>query len=275
VAQLLEVCQRHIIDRVASPIDWSRFWRTPGQRRFERSRDALYRIVDELCAQRARRTDDPPDLYSVLMASGLPHQVLRDQLITLFLVGHETSASTLTWLFYALARHPAIADAVARESAAALARGPLTAQRLPELELTRRVVKEALRLYPAAPFMGREAIADDELAGYHIPKDTVVVMSPYATHRRPDLWPDPERFDPDRFTPENVARQLPNQFIPFLEGPRACIGRHLAMWELEIGLATIAARYRLTLVDDAPVDPIALISLRPSRPVVMRVEERT
>ncbi len=213
------------------------------------------------------------DLYSVLTATGLPPEVIRDQLLTLFLVGHETSASTLTWIFYALAEHEAIDRQVAEESRRVLAE-PLTLKRLDRLELTTRVIKEGLRLYPAAPFMGREAIEDDELAGYRIPKDTVVVMSPFATHRRPDLWPDPETFDPERFTPENAARQLPHQFVPFLEGPRACIGRHLAMWELQAGVAMIADKFRLRLTDDAPIDPISLISLRPSRPVIMRVEKR-
>lgn len=270
----LEVCQRHVIHRVASPIDWAKFLPTFGERRFKKSLAALYLIMDELLARRARRADAPPDLYSILQPSGLPAEVIRDQLLTLFLVGHETSASTLSWIFYALAKDGALDARVAAEAQRVLAE-PLTLARLDTLELTTRVVKEGMRLYPASPFQGREAIEADTLGGYHVPKDTVVVLSPYATHRRPDLWPDPLTFDPDRFLPERVARHIPHQYIPFLHGPRACIGLHLAMWELQVGLAAITARFRLRLVDEkTPIVPISMISLRPSRPMVMRLEKR-
>ena len=270
----LNVCQRHIIDRVVSPIDWARFLPTPGERRFKKSLAALYGIIDELVARRSKLVGERHDLYSVLEPTGLPPDVLRDQLMTMFLVGHETSASTLSWIFYALATHPEIDARLAAESQAVLAEGPLGLKRLERLEYTTRVAKEGMRLYPPAPFQGREAIEADELGGYHVPKDTVVVISAYATHRRPDLWPEPLVFDPDRFAPERAAKHLPHQYIPFLQGPRACIGQHLAMWELQVGLAMIASRYRLRLVDERPITPVALISLRPSRPVVMRVEKR-
>ena len=134
--------------------------------------------------------------------------------------------------------------------------------------------KESLRLYPPGGIFGRKAIADDELGGYRIPANSLIIVSPYATQHHPDYWPDPERFDPERFTPERSADRSHYAYFPFSSGPRMCIGSSFAMMEAQLILATIAQRYQLRLVPGHPVEPQMKVTLRPKFGLRMTIHER-
>ncbi len=197
---------------------------------------------------------------------------VRDEVLTLFVAGHETTATSLAWSLYLLARHPAV-YARARAEADALGRPPRH-EDLPRLGLAQRVFKEALRLMPPVPMFLRDARDGLDLGGYRLPPGSVMVLSPYITHRRADLWPDPERFDPERFTPEAEASRSKHAFIPFSGGPRVCIGNHFALMEGALVLATLLQRADFELVTDAPVEPEVHATLRPKGGVPMRVRLR-
>lgn len=256
----LDVCQRQIVARGLALVDLAKWIDTPGERRFKRSLRALQQIIDAMITERSRLTPAVPDLYSLLTTEGYPHERLRDQLLTLFFVGHETTAIALTWFFVCLAWDPQLDARLASEPASS--------------PLLRQTIDETMRLYPSIGFMGREAIEEDRLGGFTIPKDSIIVLCPYATHRRADLWEDPLKLDPSRFAPGRREQIPVGAHIPFAMGPRGCIGVHFAMLELETVISTLLPRFRFELTSQEPIRPIPLVSMRPSRPVRMRVLAR-
>jgi len=232
---------------------------------------------------RARRASgkSPGDLLSVLLAavdegSGarMSDQQLRDEMMTLFLAGHETTAVALTWTFYLLSRHPDVQAKLFDELHRALAGRVPSVSDLPNLPYTEMVIREALRLYPPAPGLAREPIEDVTIGGYRVPKGSLLSANTYAIHRDGRFFPDPERYDPDRFAAGWEERIPRYAYLPFGAGPRACIGSGFAMMEARLILATVAQSYKLSLVPGETVKPIQLVTLRPSGPVRMRVERR-
>lgn len=178
---------------------------------------------------------------------GLSDQQARDEVVTIFFAGHETTAATLAWAFYLLSQHPGV-EARLRAEVESVLRGrrPSFAD-LPSLVYTQQVINEVLRLYPAAYLFAREAVVDDVLDGYHIPANTLIFISPFVTHRDPKYWPDPERFDPDRFGQEQVASRPRQLYYPFGEGPHVCIGNNFAVMEMQLILAMALQRFRFEL----------------------------
>ncbi|MEO6951389.1 MAG: cytochrome P450 [Polyangia bacterium] len=195
---------------------------------------------------------------------------VRDEVLTLFVAGHETTATALAWSIYLLGRNPDIYDA-AQAEADALGHTP-TAADLPRLPLMLRIFKESLRLYPPVYFDGRQAASATSLDGVECPAGTVVMFSPYTLHRRPDLWADPERFDPDRFLPEAEAARSRYAWLPFGAGPRICIGMGFALMEGQLILARMLQRARYTLLADEVPEPSA--TLRPRHGVPVKVTLR-
>ncbi len=218
----------------------------------------------------------PKDLLSRLLAardedgSRMSDKQVRDEVLTLFVAGHETTAAGLSWALYLLARHPRIQEAIERE-VDAIGAEP-TARDLPRLGLSLRVFKEALRLYPPVYIFARQASSNTTLGGYPMARLTVALVSPYALHHRADLWPDPERFDPERFLPEAEAVRSRLSWMPFGAGPRVCIGNHFAMMEGQLVLARLLHRFRFERGPDTPPDPGA--TLRPTGPMPVRVTLR-
>ncbi len=197
---------------------------------------------------------------------------VRDEVLTLFVAGHETTATALAWAVYLLGKHPEIYAAAERE-ADALVHAPTVAD-LPRLGLALRVVKEALRLYPPVYLDARQAIGDTTLDGVAIREETVALFSPYALHRRPDLWPDPERFDPDRFLPAAEQKRSRYAWLPFGVGPRVCIGMGFALMEGQLLLARLLQRFRFELMgEEEPSTRSA--TLRPKHGVRVRVHARS
>jgi len=237
----------------------------------------LDETVQAMIDDRRAHPTEHADLLSRLLevrdeddGAGMSDKQIRDEILTLFVAGHETTATALAWSMYLLTRHPAI-YAAAQAEADALGAAPTVAD-LPKLPLMLRIFKEALRLYPPVYFDGRQALDDTSLDGVACPEGTVVVFAPYALHRRPDLWPDPERFDPDRFLPAAEATRSRYAWLPFGIGPRVCIGMGFALMEGQLILARMlqTARYELA----APDEPDTSATLRPKHGMKMRVHLR-
>lgn len=205
-------------------------------------------------------------------ARAMSDKQVRDEVLTLFVAGHETTATSLAWSVYSLCRDPAIYEQAQREVDALP--GPPTAADLPRLPYTLRVFKEALRLYPPVYFDGRQADEATELDGVDYPEGTVALYAPYSLHRRPDLWPQPERFDPDRFTPEAEAARSRFAWLPFGVGPRVCIGMGFALMEGQLVLARLLQRASFELLSSVAEAPEPSATLRPSTGIRVRVRLR-
>jgi cytochrome P450 len=226
----------------------------------------IYALID---ARRGHESEHH-DLLSMLMLAKdesngehMSDQQLRDEVMTLFLAGHETTAVALSWTLYLLSQHPEAESRLRGELGQTLdGRNPSLAD-LPSLLYTRASLDESLRLYPPAWVTERKALGEDEVCGYRLPAGTTVVVSPYVTHRHPQLWPDPDSFEPQRFLNGHPADRPRYAYFPFGGGPRQCIGNYFALIEAQLILAMILQRYRLTLAPGWRVEPEPLITLRP------------
>jgi cytochrome P450 len=231
---------------------------TPRNRRFQRVSAELYAIVERILARRAGHlAGDNDDMLSRLHAARDPEtgqplspQEIRDQVLVFLLAGHETTAGALAFTLHLLGRHPEIQDRVATG----------------DPDLVRATLLEGMRLYPPAHTTERRAVVDTEIAGHRIPRGTPVLVSPWVTHRHPDFWPDPERFDPGRFLGERDRDRPRYAYFPFGGGPRSCIGEHFAMLEATVLLQALLRRHRVESLD-ARMRLQPLITLRPAEPV--------
>jgi len=211
--------------------------------------------VDRLLTERGRAPDaEPKDLLARLIAArdtetggGMTAQEVRDQVVTIFMAGHETTAQALAWTWYLLSQHPAAEAKLHEELASVLEGRTPRHDDVANLPYARMVLEEAMRLYPPAHTLGRQPIAADEVSGHRIPAGSTVLIVPWMLHRKPSLWERPDRFEPERFSPERAAARPRFTYLPFGAGPRICIGAAFAMEEGILILATIAQRYRLRL----------------------------
>lgn len=194
---------------------------------------------------------------------------VRDHVATFLLAGHETSALGLTWALYLLSENPDAETAIRAEIAEVLEGARPTSADLPRLRFTEMVIRESMRLYPPIPAIAREAVHDDVIAGFEIPAHTILRIKPTLLHRHPEFWADPDRFWPERFSPERAAAHSQWAYIPFGAGPRTCIGNHFAMMEMKLALAMILRAVRLRPVQAGRVDVVSFFSLRPREPLWM------
>jgi cytochrome P450 len=266
--------------RLASFFDIPLFIPTPFNRRFTQSIATLDRLIYQLIRERRNQQNGKADLMSKLLAArdeetgeGMSDRQIRDEVITVFFAGHETTAEALTWAWYLLAQNPEAEQRLHTELRVLGGRTP-TVQDLPNLPYTRMVIEETLRLYPPVWTFPRQAIQPDQLQGYDIPGGSLIFPSQYLTHRHANFWENPEAFEPERFTPKCQAQRPRHAYYPFGGGARTCIGIHFAMQEACLVLATVAQRYRLRLVSTPPIEPRSVITLHPSQPVQMRIELR-
>jgi cytochrome P450 len=197
--------------------------------------------------------------------------MLRDETITAFVAGHETTARTLSFAWYALASNPHAAERLHEELDRVLGGRLPTVGGLRQLPYTLQVLKEVLRLYPAAPFYARDALGADQLGGYDVPKGAGIMLSPYYTHRHPQFWDEPDRFDPDRWTREREAMIHGHQYHPFAAGPRICIGNNFSLLESHLLLAILAQRFAPRLRDgyQAKWEMLGVLSLKGGLPMVI------
>jgi cytochrome P450 len=267
----------------ASPValfPWLQWLPTPGNRRYRQAVRELNGIIADTIARRRGAGPDGDDLLSRLLTERdedgkqMTDQELRDEVVTLFLAGHETTALALSFCFYLLAQHPEAAARLCAELDEVLGERAPTVADVPRLRYTDWVVKESMRLYPPAPSIGREALNDCEIGGYHVPKGAQIALSQWVVHRDPRWYDDPEAFKPERWD-NDLARRLPRcAYFPFGDGPRICIGNHFALMEAVLILATIARRCCLTLVPGYRLELLPSITLRPKRGMPMVLTER-
>ena len=244
---------------------------TSWNRRVKGARLRLDQILHDIIKQRRATGADRGDLLSTLMrardegdGSGMTDRQLRDEAMTLFLAGHETTANALSWTWYLLAQHPEVEAKLAAELGRVLGDRPPRAADLPQLVYAERVILESMRLYPPVYGFGRRALRDCVIGGYDVPANTTVFMSQWVTHHDPRFFDRPDEFKPDRWA-DDLARRLPKYaYFPFGGGPRVCIGNTFALIEAMLVLATVVPRFRFTLVPGHPVKPWPSVTLRPA-----------
>lgn len=239
----------------------------------------LNRLIGRLIAERKTSGEDRGDLLSMLIASrdeqgGMDDEQIRDEVMTIFLAGHETTANALSWAGYLLATHPGYYDRLQAEVDEVLGGRTPTVADLPQLAFTQQVFKETLRLYPPAYMTLRRTVRDTALDGYPIARGTLVLVDLYTMHRRADYFAQPEQFDPDRFSPEREKLMPKGAYLPFGTGPRVCIGNGFAMMEGQLILATLAQHVRLRLAEGQQVKTEAAVTLRPKGGLKMWVERK-
>ncbi|HYE64038.1 MAG TPA: cytochrome P450 [Pyrinomonadaceae bacterium] len=252
----------------------------PVNRRARKAVRQLDGIIHRIIQHRQASAEDTGDLLSMLLAARdetgdrLSEQQLRDEVITFFFAGHEATGLTLSWAWYLLAQHPRVEEKLVAELRAVLGGRAPSAADLPSLRYTAMVVKEALRLYPPAWAIGRESLRDRVVGGYDVPAGTQLIMSQWVTHRDPRYFECPEDFRPERWTDDSI-KQLPRYaYFPYGGGARVCIGNAFAEMEMVLLLATIAQRFRLTLVTDQQVAPLPTFALVPKDGIRVVVTER-
>ncbi|RZS45232.1 cytochrome P450 [Herbihabitans rhizosphaerae] len=289
VAPTMDLLMDRMIRVTSNPLFWItpnyHEWRTPNRRKADAAKARLDAIVDRMIADRKRRGsgdgDGDGDLLDMLLAArdaesgtAMSEQQVRDELMTFMVAGHETTANTLVWTFSLLSTHPEARRRLESEVDSVLAGRVPDADDADKLEWTNAVVSEALRLYPPAWTLEREAIADDEVDGVRIRAGSMVATPPWLVHRHPEHWTNPEGFDPERFLPEAARGRHKFAYLPFGGGRRQCVGSGFAMLEAVLILAVITQRYRLDLAPGVRPRPDPMITLRPRGKVPMTVRAR-
>lgn len=283
IGEALTIALHHITEQITAFIPLPITWPTSSNLRFRKALTYLDATIARMIEERRSNYQDRNDLLSLLLqakdegdGSGLTDKQIRDEVMTLFLAGHETTAVALTWTWYLLTQHPEIYAKVLNEVDTVLKGRAPTVADLPNLPYTLQVLKEALRLYPPVHSIGRLTAVPIKLGNYSLPAGVIVGVCFYLIHRRPDYFPDPERFNPDRFTPEAEQRLPRFAYMPFSAGPRNCLGSQFAMMEGHLILATLAQHVTFKLASDAGqnIAPNPLITLRPKSSIKMIVQRR-
>jgi cytochrome P450 len=241
---------------------------------------SLTKLVAELIERRRREPEAHFDFLAMFMATrdrdtdeAMSDKEMIDEVLTLIVAGHETTAAALTWTWYLVSRHPEVAERLQAE-ADAIGSARLRLDAAESLHVAHGVIQEALRLYPPGWLLTRRTLEADELGGYAVGPRTDVFICPYLLHRHPAFWSDPETFSPDRFAAADAAERHRFSYIPFAVGPRHCIGEGMAMFEMLVHVSRMSQRFRLTRAGDEPIELEAQINLRPRSNLMMTVTPR-
>ncbi|MGW6915275.1 cytochrome P450 [Kitasatospora sp. NPDC054939] len=283
VHRYFPVLGEYVRSRGFAMVRLPRTWPTPGNRRGEEARRELYGICDRVIAARAARPEGgrsgDEDLLDLLAhargedGEALDATELRDQVLIFLLAGHETTATSLAFSLHLLAQHPEARRRAQEEADSVLAGRLPQASDLEALPYLTRVIKESMRLYPAAALVGRRSVAESVIGGHVVPAGSQVLLAPWVTHRHPDHWEKPEAFDPDRFLPEAEKARHRYAWYPFGGGPRACIGQHFSMLESVLALGSLLREFDLEAVDrEVPLS--VAITLRAEGPMRIRLTPR-
>ena len=262
---ILTYLSRWIASVVPLPLTW------PHHRRYHQAIHQLDSVVQRIITERRAHPEERGDLLSLLMhaqdeddGAFMTDAEVRDEIMSILLAGHETTANALTWAWYLLMQHPAWYDRLCAQVETVLAGRTPGVEDLPRLQLAQRIFKETLRLYPPASLVNREVIAPIAIDGHTLTPGMTIFISLYALHRRPDSFPNPDTFDPDRFVSDAEKTWPRMAYIPFAGGTHICIGNHFALLEGSLILATLAQRVRFSLAEKVAVRPIMEVTLRPS-----------
>ncbi|MGZ3457717.1 MAG: cytochrome P450 [Archangium sp.] len=253
---------------------------TKYDRDFRRARRTMFRVVDEIIAEKRAHGGESEDLLSMLMhardedtGEQMTDAQLRDEVVTMVLAGHETTALALSWAWVLLAQHADAGKKLREELERVLAGRTPTAADVPQLPYTRSVIDEALRLYPPAYILNRRVKENDVICGHRIHKGSVIVITPVVLHRHPAWWERPDEFIPERWADAEAEKKRPRfAYLPFSGGPRQCIGNNFALMEAVLLLATLAQRFDPRLLADYTPRPEFLVTLRPSEGLPMRLD---
>ncbi len=277
VGQLVTSMLHHANETTRRLVQLPAWVPTARQRQAQKTVRDLHALVQKIIDERRRSGKDHGDLLSMLLltrdesGAGMSDTQVRDEVLTMILAGHETTANTLAWALSLLAKNPATAAALHTEVATVLRGRPPTLADLPQLPLIDYVIKESLRIYPPAPVFTRQPVAATELGGYAIAADAILVTSPYFLHRDPRFFAEPLRFWPERWA-AGLERALPRcAYFPFGAGPRVCIGQQFALMESRLLLALLVARFRFSLAPGQVVEEEAAVTLRPKTGLRMRL----
>jgi len=254
----------------------------PGDREYRRAVETLDGVVEEIVAERrgteGTEANGPMDLLSALLrAQSRGEQTdtqLRDEVVTMLLAGHDTTALTLSYTWYLLAKHPQARSRIHDEIDSVLGGDSATMDDVREFEYLEWVIDEAMRLYPPVYTIFREPTTDVELSGYAIPEGSALMLPQWAVHRSPRFWDDPDSFEPERWRRERVSERPRFAYFPFGGGPRHCIGKHLAKLEAQLILATVASQYELDDAREGPLEFRPSLTMHPKDGMPMRVRER-
>ena len=238
------------------------FLPTRNNQRYKRAIRTFDEFIYPLINERRQSPQTHDDLLAMLMHADLTDKEMRDEIFTMFVGGHETASNVLSWTLYLLSQHPPIVKKLRAEVAEILKGKPPQLSDVKALSYTQMVLKESMRLFPPAWIIERNTIDEEAIDGYVIPKNSLLLIIPYLTHRRDDLWDNPEDFNPERFSPEQEAKRPRSAYYPFVIGPRQCIGKHFAMMELPIILAMILQRYEFNLAPGYQIKPKPEMNLR-------------
>lgn len=282
VSRSLNFALEHTNDRTMAPVKLPLSVPTPKNKRFQKSIASLDELIYKLIEERREAKEDKADLLSMLLsaedadtAERMNDKQLRDEAMTLFLAGHETTATTLTWTFYLLGQHTNVIQKLRAEVDGVLEGRKAKLEDYPKLSYTRQVLDESLRLYPPAWMIGRHALNNDVLpSGAEIPAGQDISISTYVTHRHEAFWKNPEGFNPDRFSSENSEGRHRFAYLPFGAGPRICIGNNFALMEMVFALATVIQNYDVELVSGQKIEPEPGITMRPKQGLKIRLKAR-
>ena len=269
------------IDRITHPLQLMEQLPTATNRKRKDALKVIDDTINRFIEERQASGEDKGDLLSMLLMAvdeqdggQMTNKQVKDEAMTLFVAGHETTANALAWTFYLLGQHPEVEQKLADEIQAALEGRLPTLADLPKMPYLEMVVKEAMRLYPPAWTVSREAQADFEVGGYSIPKGSIIMMSMYVVHHDGRYWDQPDTFLPERFAAANEENIPKYAYFPFGGGPRVCIGNQFAMMEAQLVLATILQRYHLSLIEGQQIKLNPLVTLRPEPDIQMRINRR-
>lgn len=246
--------ERHMdLVSAVNPVKLPAWFPSVGRRRFQGAVRTLEQFIFRVVEERRRTHTDNGDLVSLLLwardeetGQSMSDRQIRDELMTMLQAGHDTVSDAVAWTWFLLAKHPDVRERVEQEVDSVLGGRPPRFEDLPQLAYTDRVIQESMRIYPPAWVFARTPVRDDVIHGYHIPAKSLVVISPYVTHRLPSLWENPDIFDPDRFLPERSEGRPHFAYYPFSAGPRQCVGASLATLEAQMIISMTAQRYRLS-----------------------------
>lgn len=278
IGQAISIGIEATSERITKPFALPEWIPTPLNVKRRKAAEVITHTIMNIINARRESGEDTGDLLSMLLmgqdenGEGMTDKQIYDEVVTLFIAGHETTANALSWTLYLLALHPEIEAKLVDELRAVLGEYPPTVDDLGKLRYTDQVIKESMRLYPPAWVITRQAIEDVSIGGYEIPAGSIVLMSPYVMHRHPRYWDEPEKFMPERFVPDWEDHIPKYAYFPFGGGPRICVGNQFALMEANLVLATLIQRCSLTLGQQVETEP--LVTLRPKHGIPMTIKIR-
>lgn len=246
-----------------------------GDKAYQTALASVYHAIEQAIEQHQQNSNDLMSLianaYEERFGEVMTAVQLRDELLTLIFASYEATGDSLVWAFYLLSQYPAMKQQIKEEIQAMLGQRPCTFEDLPNLTYTKYFVREVLRYYPPTLFIVRRALQDDNIGGYTIPRNALLLISAYVTHRHPEFWPEPDLFDPLRFTPENSVDRIPHSYIPFGAGAHVCLGMNLIYMELPLILASVLQKYDLALLPQKKIWPYPNLTLSPKHGLWMKL----